>query len=211
MQYLSGNSGLLLQFPPFSEGLDRSALVWESHGRAHFLLYHWRCVMLLTDMCGWQDEKCASPNDGRGGFTNRVGQEACKWMNGGWIRSCRLRHADSKASLRMRRGLRSCPPQRVVGSPAMVSHPDSRMMRSRAARKPTPPSVLHIHCFLHIVSGLIPGTQNPDPGIFTIPRRISPGFPGRDEFPGVLRQSSRALVGGNHSGLLHKNERSKKM
>lgn len=176
------------------------------------LRHHRWCVIPLTDTCGLQDEKCASPNDGRGGLSNCVGQEACKWMNGGWFHSYRSRYADPRASLRMRRGLRSCPPQRVVGSPAKVTCPGSRVMRSCATPKSTPPSVLSIQPIFHILLGLIPGTKSTDPTfIFTVPRRIPPGFPERDEFPGVLRQWSRALAGRDHPDPLHKNERSKEM
>lgn len=104
-------------------------------------LHHQGCVMRLTDICGWQEEECASPNASRGGFTDRAGREVCKWSNGSWNPACRSAHACPLASLRSRRGLRSCPPQRVVGSPVMVTCPDSRVVRRCAAHGSTPPSV----------------------------------------------------------------------
>jgi len=154
--------------------------------------------MRLTDTCGCQDEECASPNDSRGGFTDRAGREVCKWSNGSWNPACRSAHAYPLVSLRMRRGLRSCPPQRVVGSPVMVTCPDSRVVRSCAAHESTPPSVLYLIFCFHIFIGLIPGTQIQDSGCTSrIPRRIPPGFPSRDELSGVLRRSSCALAGRN--------------
>lgn len=155
--------------------------------------------MLLTDICGCQGKECASPNDSRGGFTNRAGKEACKWSNGGWNPVCRSAHAAPRVSLRMRRGLRSCPPQRVVGSPVMVTCPDSRVVRSCAAHESTPPSVLYVALCFHICLGLIPGTKIQGPGSTSrTPRRVPPGFPSRDELSGVLRRSSCALAGRNH-------------
>jgi len=115
--------------------------------------------MLLTDICGCQDKECASPNASRGGFTVRVGKEACKWSTGGCNTACYSAHARPRASLRMRRGLRSCPPQRVVGSPVTVTCPNFRVMRSCAAHLSTPPSVFYICLLLHIYPCLIPGTQ----------------------------------------------------
>lgn len=165
-------------------------------------LHHQGCVMRLTDTCRWQDKECASPNDGRGGFTNRAGKEACKWSDGGWNMARRSAHAAPRASLRMRRGLRSCPPQRVVGSPAMVTCPDSRVMRSCVAHESTPPSVLYIPyiclCF-HVFPGLISGTHIQNSGCTSrISRRVPPGFPSRDELLGVPRLSSCALARWNH-------------
>ena len=123
--------------PPFASALRAFHNRWNRVVCAH----HQDCVTRLTDTCGCQEEKCASPNASRGGITDRAGKEVCKWSNGGWNPACRSAHTGPRASLRMRRGLRSCPPQRVVGSPLMVTCPDSRVMRSCMAHGSTPPSV----------------------------------------------------------------------
>jgi len=134
--------------------------------------------MLLTDTCGSQGKECASPNDGRGGFNNRAGKEACKWSNGGWNPAPNSVYAGPRASLRLRRGLRSCPPQRVVGSPMKVTYPSLWAVRSCAAQRSTPPSVPYILFCLYIyLLGLIPGTQIQGPGcISRISRRVPPGI-----------------------------------
>ena len=138
-------------------------------------LHHRGCVMLLTDTCGCQDKECASPNASRGGFTVRAGKEACKWSNSGCNTARYSAHARPRASLRMRRGLRSCPPQRVVGSPITVTCPNFRVMRSCAAHRSTPPSVFYLCLLLHIPLGLIPGTQIQSVGdVAANSRRVPP-------------------------------------